>query len=113
MAELKLNIYKGREVEKTYTAETYDIMTGTVEDVVQLVDVEKLVNSKSDTALVVEVVKIITGLFSTVKPILKDIFDGLTDEEIRHTKAKEVANLFINIVMFGMAEMKGTSDEKN
>ena len=30
--QLNLNIYRGREVEKVYTADEYDIMFGTVED---------------------------------------------------------------------------------
>ena len=30
--DLKLNIYDKKEITKTYTAETYDLMFGTVED---------------------------------------------------------------------------------
>lgn len=128
MAELKLNIYDGRKISKTYTAEEYDLMTGTVEDIINLIDVEGVINLVSDTeeadndketsikdtiGFVPGLIKTIKNAFGIVKPLLKDMFEGLTDEEIRHTRIKEIAMLFVNVAMFGMSEMKGTSDEKN
>ncbi len=130
MAELKLNVYKGRKIEKTYTAETFDIMTGTVEDIMSLVDIDKFGSSKSDESIqsqsdeskeslkdnmsmIVEFGRIIKGAFGIAKPLIKEIFDGITDDEIRRTIIKDIAKLFMSIATFGMAEMKGTSDEKN
>ena len=37
--DLKLNIYEKRKVIKTYTAETYDLMFGTVEDLLDVMDI--------------------------------------------------------------------------
>lgn len=127
MAELKLNIYDGRKISKTYTAEEYDLMTGTVEDIINLIDVEGVINLVSDTeadndekasikdtiGFVPGLIKTIKNAFGIVKPLLKDMFEGLTDEEIRHTRIKDIAMLFVNVAMFGMSEMKGTNDEKN
>lgn len=127
MAELKLNIYDGRKISKTYTAEEYDLMTGTVEDIINLIDVEGVINLVSDTeadndekastkdtiGFVLGLIKTIKNAFGIVKPLLKDMFEGLTDEEIRHTRIKDIAMLFVNVAMFGMSEMKGTNDEKN
>lgn len=128
MAELKLNIYDGRKISKTYTAEEYDLMTGTVEDIINLIDVEGIINLVSDTeeadndkkasikdtiGFVPGLIKTIKNAFGIVKPLLKDMFEGLTDEEIRHTRIKEIAMLFVNVAMFGMSEMKDTGGEKN
>ena len=38
--ELKLNIYNKKEIVKTYTAETYDLMFGTVEDLIDLINLD-------------------------------------------------------------------------
>lgn len=113
MSELKLHIYKGREVEKIYTAETYDLLSGTVEDIMELIDIDKLSNSKNDIALITEVVKMLKGAFNLVKPLIKEIFDGITDDEIRRTSFKEVAHLLINVSTYGLAEMAGIGGEKN
>ena len=39
--ELKLDIYNGREIEKTYISTDFRLMTGTCEDLLKLVDVDK------------------------------------------------------------------------
>ena len=39
---MKLNIYKGREVVKTYTADTYDLMFGTVEDIAEAIKLDDM-----------------------------------------------------------------------
>lgn len=93
MATIKLNIYKKdnkNEVEKTYTAETYDLMLGTVEDIMNVIDVDKL-NDKAAVA-----VMCVKG-YSQVKPFIKDVFAGVTDEELNRVKVKELIPTFIDI----------------
>ena len=49
-----------------------------------------------------------------IRPLLKDTFDGLTDEELRHTRIDEVIDVIVQIAKFaGTNIMKGFSDEKN
>lgn len=93
MAEITLNIYKAdnkQEIEKKYTVESVDLMFGTVEDILNVVDVDKLENQ---TAVAIMVVK---G-WHELKPFLKDIFPGLTDEEIKRIKINEMIPLFSEI----------------
>ena len=40
--DLKLNIYEKRKIVKTYTAETYDLMFGTVEDLLNIIDIDNI-----------------------------------------------------------------------
>lgn len=103
--ELKLNIYEGRKVVKTYTADTYDIMFGTLEDIIGAVDVEKLQGSAGDTEFIAAVAKIITKGFSVFKPLLKDIFNGLTDAELRNTRVKDVVPVVIGVLQYAFSEM--------
>ena len=99
MADLKLNIYNGKSIEKTYVAEEIDIMFGTVED---LLDVINFDNLKDEN----EVVKVVIATLKNLKPFLKQIFDGLTDEEIKRTKVKELVPLFVKIVTYSIEELK-------
>ena len=99
MAELKLNIYDGKRVEKTYVADEIDIMFGTVEDLLEVIDFDNLNDEK-------EVVKVVIKTLNNLKPFLKQIFDGLTDDEIKRTKVKELVPLFVDIVKYTMDELK-------
>lgn len=91
MATLKLNIYKNqREIEKTLEAESYDLMFGTVEDLLQIFDVDSLTDN-------MKIAEMVFTCFNELKPLLKDIFPELTDEDTRNIKIKELIPLFINI----------------
>ena len=110
--ELKLNIYEKKEVVKTYTAETYDIMFGTVEDLIDTLNLDGL-----DTTDNVEMAKIATNVVTNgmdiIKPLLKDIFDGLTDEELRNTKVKDIVVVIVEVVKFSMAQIGKGINSKN
>lgn len=93
--ELKLNIYakndKGRyELEKTYMSEAVDIMFGTAEDLFGMLGDLDIKDNK-------ELLNAVTKGFSRLKPFLKEIFIGVTDDELRRTKVKELIPLFVNI----------------
>ena len=94
MSTIKLNVYKKenkKEVEKTYSVEGYDLMMGTVEDFIQYVDVDKLDND-------VEILKMVMGCLGQIKPLLLDVFDELTEDELKRTKIKEVLACIVDIV---------------
>ena len=99
MADLRLNIYNGKTIEKTYVAEEIDVMFGTVEDLLDVIDFDNLSDEK-------EVVKVVIKTLNNLKPFLKQIFDGLTDDEIKRTKVKELVPLFVDIVTYTMEELK-------
>lgn len=110
--ELKLNIYNKREVVKTYTAETYDLMFGTIEDLINLIDLDKI-NLDDNTELIKAAGKIAMQGMDVLKPLLKDIFDGLTDEELRNTHLSELASVLVNVVRFAIDEMMKGATGKN
>lgn len=104
--ELKLNVYKGREVEKTYTTDTYDLMYGIVEDILGVLDLEKMTDN-------LEVAKMVIKMMPQIRPFLKDVFEGLTDEELRRTKVKELIAVFVNIVRYSINEIAETGNSGN
>lgn len=106
--ELKLNIYNNKkEIEKTYVSNTFDIMFGTIEDIFEGIEIDKLTNA-------VELGKMVLRLMPTIKPFLKDVFEGLTDEELRRAKSTDIIALFIEIYKFGFSEFNTLGgNEKN
>lgn len=110
--ELKLNIYKKKEVINTYTAETYDLMFGTVEDLINIIDLDK-VEKGTDAEIIKLVGNVVMKGIDIIKPLLKDIFEGLSDDELRNTKVSEIATVLVEVVKFSISEMaKGANGKK-
>ena len=104
--ELKLNIYKGKEIEKTYTADDFRLMTGTCEDLLNMIDMDMF--SKLDGLSDEEAIKalsMIVGVFKQFKPIMKDIFPELTDDEYKRTDMKEVSAIAWHVIQYTFGQL--------
>lgn len=111
--DLTLNVYNGKEIEKTYTSTDYRLMTGTCEDILKLVDIDKFKNADfDDDSMMFEVLKVVIGAFDSFRPLLQDVFEGLTDNEYRRTAVKEVGQVIFKIVTYTITELFSIS-EKN
>lgn len=93
---MKLNIYEKKEVIKTYEADSYDLMFGTVEDVANALNLDDL-KTGSDVEIIRMATKLVLTSLETVKDLMKDIFDGLTDEELKKAKVKEMAQVLLEV----------------
>lgn len=109
---MKLNIYNKKKVVKTYTAEAYDIEFGVLEDVVEAVNLDGL-KTGSNAEITALAVGLVTKSTGTVKELMKDIFEGLTDEELRHVKIKEMGAVVVDLVRYTIKEIAKGSDSKN
>ena len=97
-----MNIYNGRKVGKTYITTDYDLCYGTIEDILGIIDIDKIDNDK-------EIIKMVLKAISKLKPFLMDIFEGLTEQEIKNTKIKELIMVFANVIMYSLNELKSIS----
>lgn len=105
--ELKLNIYEGKKVIKTYTAETIDFSFGVVEDVLDALDLENLNNQNEIAIAIVKCSK-------QLKPFLMDMFEGVTADEIRKTRIQNLIEIFKNLYRYATQELgAAVGDEKN
>lgn len=109
---MKLNIYENKQVVKTYTADTYDLMFGTIEDVAKAIDLDSL-KTGTDVEIIKMIGKMLLSGMDTVKGLLKDIFEGLTDEEIKKTKVNEIAVVLLDVVKFTIQQLSIGSSSKN
>ena len=101
--ELKLNIYKSengvKRIEKTYTANDYEIMFGTVEDIIDSLELDKITGNKlTNDDLTSIVFKALGRGIPQISAFLQDIFPGLTKEELKYTKVSEVKNVILGVV---------------
>lgn len=109
---MKLNVYEKKKIVKTYETDVYDLMFGTVEDIAAAVKLDEL-KTGSD----VEIIKlvgnlVITGM-DTIKNLLKDVFEGITDDELKKVKVSEIAVVLIEIVKFTLAQLNLGINSKN
>ena len=104
--ELKLTIYKGKEIEKTYTAQDYNVMYGTVEDLLDLLDLDAL-TGKDKGSMLSAVSRLMKSRQDVINPLMLDIFDGLTEDELRRTKAIDVVNVILGLAGFSFDQLRG------
>lgn len=105
--ELKLNVYgDDGEVVKTYTSYEFDLMTGTCEDILKAVDIDKIMASMNDSnELGKEIIRVVLTGYSKFRPFIFRAFKGLTEEEFEHTKMKEVGQIITAIVIYTINEL--------
>lgn len=103
---MKLNVYKNqKEIEKTYSIDTYDLMYGTVEDILAIFDE---VDDLSDNMKLFSVVQ---KNRTKLNDLLLDIFPDMTEAELRKIKLKELVPLFIEL--FNYVKDSFGNPEKN
>lgn len=105
---MKLNIYKNQtEIAYTFETDAYDLMYGTVEDVLDILDDVTGDNISND-----ELVKAINANRDKLNGLLLDIFPDATHEDLRHVKVKELLPLFAELFGF-VKNAFGESKAKN
>ena len=48
---------------------------------------------------------LVKNSYSTVIDLIKDVFDGITDEELRKTKVIEIVNVLADIVTYTVQQL--------
>lgn len=91
MNSLKLNIYKGIEIEKTY--EVSELMYGAFEEFLEF-----LKNVENDVPSEVQ--------FKQLKTLMMSIFSGLTEEEMRRTKISEIKAIITEAAKMFLIQIK-------
>lgn len=99
---MKLNIYGKDEngkktIIKTYEADTYELMFGTCEDLAAAIDLDSL-KTGTDTEIIAMTGKLIATSIHTVRDLLKDVFEGLTDDELRLVPVTEIVQALVAII---------------
>ena len=118
--QIKINTYK-REgskavVDKEFVADTTNIFTSTIEDLLEVLDLDTLktldLNNINDSAGAIAAM--VTKASKQVKPLIIDCF-GMTEEDYRNTKIGDVIKAIIAIVKDAFADILSVNEvaEKN
>ena len=108
---MKLNIYDKKKIIKTYEVEAYDVKFGTLEDVTKAIDLDGL-KTGSNVEIIKMAGKLILTNIETFKALFKDIFDGITDEELKKASLKEMATVIVDIVKYTISELNFGNKKK-
>lgn len=108
-----LNIYDNKKIVKTYEADAYELEFGTLEDFLSVIDEKMFADDVSNFDFAKLGVSIIKQSLGQIKPLLLDVFEGLTEEELRHTKISELVGVVLAIAKYSFAEINGISNGKN
>lgn len=109
---MKLNIYDKKKIIKTYEVEAYDIKFGTLEDITKAIDLDSL-KTGSNVEIIKMAGKLILTNIETFKALFEDIFDGITDEELKKASLKEMATVIVDIVKYTINELNFGNNGKN
>lgn len=103
---MKISTYKNqKDIEKTFEIEAYDLMYGTVEDLLNILD-GVTENGSDETAMF----KVISDNKTIINDLLQDIFPDMTDEDIRKIKLKDLIPFFKELFEYVILTFK---KEKN
>ena len=99
---MKLNIYKNQnEIEKTVSVDKYDLMYGTVEDILSVFD--ELEDYKDNMQLF----NIVVRHRGKINALLMDVFPDLTEDDLKKIKVNELVPFFIELFDFVKDSFRG------
>ncbi len=104
--ELKLKVIDSNGNAKIYTADTIDCQFGIVEDILNVLDVDNMDGKASLAAMIIRSSK-------QLKPFLKDLFDGVTDEELRTAKMSNIVEIFKALYNYAISELGALGKQGN
>lgn len=93
MAAIKLDIRDSgdsRKVVKTLETEGYNLMMGTVDDFMEIFDLDQLSDQKA-------ILKMIQKSYKQIKPLIMDIFPELTEEDYRNVSVQDLARTVVQV----------------
>ena len=105
--ELKLNIYEGTEIVKTYVSQDFELMTGTCEDILRIIDTQKVIElaEKSTGELGSYLLKKAILQYDDFRPLVMKAFAGVTEEEYRNTRMADVGVIIVSIIMYSVQQI--------
>lgn len=110
---MKLDVYKtfdnGRisqiEIEKTFETNTYDLMYGTVEDILDVLD-----GLTGDDVTENDYMRVINQNRTKLNALILDVFPDMGEDDLRAIKVKDLIPMFVELFGFvrnSFGESKG------
>lgn len=111
MVEIK--IWKNqKEVEKVLKCEQYDLMLGTLEDVLKLFrlgDIENEIQKLDEQAIL----QIIVKEYDKITVLLHDVFPDMTTDDRKKIKVRELIPFFMQLIAYAVGQITSIETRKN
>ena len=91
-------LLKLETADKTFTAETIDISFGVIEDIINVLDFDNISDSRQIGLAILKCSK-------QLKPFLKELFEGVTDEQLSTVKSSCIVQIFKDIYTYITVEL--------
>ena len=101
---MELHIYEKKTAIKTYYEDAYDLKFGTIEDVAKAVKLDDIKTGSNDELMKLAINLVLSSI-DTVKDLMKDIFDGITDAELRCCSVSEMALVLVEVINYTMRQL--------
>lgn len=115
---LKLNIYADRlcrKVEKTVTANDFELSTGVCEDVLNAINIDMFeggLAALSDESMQELAIGIIKNGYPIFLDLIKEIFE-ISDDEAKRINIADVATVVLEIVKYSFGQLANSLGVKN
>lgn len=115
--ELKLDIYETRlcrKVEKTVTANDFELSTGICEDVLNIVNIDMFeggIEALSNETMQELAISIVKNGYPFFIELIKELFE-ITDDEAKRIKVTDVAAIVFGIVKYSFAQLQTSLGSK-
>ena len=73
----------------------------------------EMIDALSDEGKASEMMKMVIDALPVIKDILKDVFEGLTNDELKRTSIQDIIQVVIQIVQYAMASLGNSVTPKN
>lgn len=116
--ELKMNVYADRlcrKLDKTVTANDFELSTGVCEDVLNIINIDMLsggIESLSDESMMTLAIGIIKNGYPFFVQLVQEIFE-LSDDEIKRIKVEDIAKVVIQIVKYSFGQLASSLGGKS
>lgn len=116
--ELKLDIYETklcRKVEKTVTANEFELSTGICEDVLAIINIDMFdggAEALSDESMKALGIELIKNGYPYFMSLIRDIFE-ITEDESKRVKIGDIADVILGIVKYSFSQLATSLGGKN
>lgn len=102
---MKLCIYNKKEIIKTFESDEFKLKFGVLEDLIDAIELDNI-KSLDDDEIIKFVTEVIPQARDTVKDLLKEMFDDITDEDIREAAIDDIAVCLSDAIKYVVKQVK-------
>lgn len=114
--KLTLNVYGKvdgkRQVVKTYTQDTIFVSTGSVSQLLEVLDLSQLQAKSLDNDSLIQIANTLLLSYKSVLPIVQEVFE-VTDEDFKNTNQAEVLRNAAIIVKSAFSDLMSVITAQN